>query len=99
MRLKADLILLLIAIIWGSAFVAQRVAGQMGSVYFFNGARYILAGLAVMPVAIHSVKRSLTNEFPAWISSSQFFWMTIAGLLLFLASALQQVGLVYTTAG
>ncbi len=33
MRLKADLTLLIVSIIWGSAFVAQRVAGQMGSVY------------------------------------------------------------------
>ncbi len=49
MRLKADLSLFVIAIIWGSAFVAQRVAGQLGSVYLFNGARYILAGLVVLP--------------------------------------------------
>jgi hypothetical protein len=38
MRLKADLTLLIVSVIWGSAFVAQRVAGQLGSVYFFNGA-------------------------------------------------------------
>jgi drug/metabolite transporter (DMT)-like permease len=52
MRLKADLTLLLVSIIWGSAFVAQRVAGQMGSVYLFNGARYLLAALVVLPFAI-----------------------------------------------
>ena len=52
MRLKADLTLFIIAIIWGSAFVAQRVAGQLGSVYLFNGARYILAGLVVLPFAL-----------------------------------------------
>lgn len=49
MRLKADISLFIIAIIWGSAFVAQRVAGQLGSVYLFNGGRYILAGLVVLP--------------------------------------------------
>ena len=49
MRLKADITLFIISIIWGSAFVAQRVAAQLGSVYLFNGARYILAGLVVLP--------------------------------------------------
>jgi len=48
MRLKADLALLLVSIIWGTAFVAQRVAGQMGSVYLFNGTRYLLAALQAL---------------------------------------------------
>ena len=50
MRLKADLTLLLVSVIWGSAFVAQRVAGQQGSVYLFNAARYLLAALVVLPL-------------------------------------------------
>ena len=91
MRLKADLTLLIISVIWGTAFVAQRVAGQMGSVYLFNGARYLLAALAVLPF----VGRNIISSTPR----AQFQWMFLAGFLLFLASALQQVGLVYTTAG
>jgi drug/metabolite transporter (DMT)-like permease len=101
MRLKADITLLIVAIIWGSAFVAQRVAGQMGSVYLFNAARYLLAALAVLPLAIRSNRASsptgqITNiTYPR----EQYKWMLIAGFLLFLGSALQQVGVVYTTAG
>ncbi len=91
MRLKADLTLLIISVIWGTAFVAQRVAGQMGSVYLFNGARYLLAALAVLPF----VGRNIILAAPR----AQFQWMFLAGFLLFLASAFQQVGLVYTTAG
>lgn len=91
MRLKADLTLLVVSIIWGSAFVAQRVAGQMGSVYQFNGARYLLAALAVLPF----VKWNNILSMPR----AQYTWMFIAGFLLFLGSALQQAGLVYTTAG
>lgn len=94
MRLKADLTLLLVAIIWGSAFVAQRVAGQLGSVYRFNGARYLLAALVVLPLAIRSV-RSSESKLPR----QQYKWMFIAGFVLFAGSALQQVGLLYTTAG
>jgi drug/metabolite transporter (DMT)-like permease len=93
MRLKADLTLLLVAIIWGSAFVAQRVAGQMGSVYLFNGARYLLAALVVLPfVGRNSIS---TYRMPR----EQYKWMFIAGFLLFLGSAFQQAGMVYTTAG
>ena len=92
MRLKADLTLLFVSIVWGSAFVAQRVAGQLGSVYLFNGARYFLAALVVLPF----VGRigNLTK-----LPRAQFKWMFIAGFLLFVGSAFQQLGVVYTTAG
>jgi drug/metabolite transporter (DMT)-like permease len=91
MRLKADITLFLISIIWGSAFVAQRLAGQMGSVYLFNGFRYILAALVVLPFVGRDTISSLPN--------AQFKWMGIAGFFLFLGSALQQAGMLYTTAG
>lgn len=95
MRLKADVSLFFISIIWGSAFVAQRVAGQLGSVYLFNGARYILAGLVVVPFAWRA--RQVANLTS--ISREQYKWMFFAGFLLFLAAALQQAGMLYTTAG
>ena len=96
MRFKADLTLLLVAVIWGSAFVAQRVAGQLGSVYLFDGARYLLAAVVVLPVAIHG-SRLAVPSFE--ISPEQYKWMFIAGFILFAGSALQQVGLLFTTAG
>jgi drug/metabolite transporter (DMT)-like permease len=101
MRLKADLTLLLVSIIWGSAFVAQRVAGQMGSVYLFNGARYVLAAVVVLPFALRvgrvssSTGKSSTLNYP----QAQYKWMFVAGFILFIASAFQQLGVVYTTAG
>jgi drug/metabolite transporter (DMT)-like permease len=96
MRVKADLALLLIAIIWGSAFVAQRVAGQMGSVYLFNGARYLLAGLAVLPFAMRTTR---TSHSPYRIRGDQWVWMSAAGAVLFGAAAFQQQGLLHTSAG
>ena len=105
MRLKADLTLFIIAIIWGSAFVAQRVAGQLGSVYLFNGARYILAGLVVLPFAWRvgrtpaPNRRSGVADPPYRMLGEQHKWMFIAGVLLFIAAALQQAGMLYTTAG
>ncbi len=101
MRLKADLTLFLVSVIWGSAFVAQRVAGQLGSVYYFNGARYLLGALIVLPFALRAgrskvVDRQVENR-PH--QREGYKWMFIAGFILFLGSAFQQAGLLYTTAG
>ena len=95
MRLKADLTLLLVSVIWGSAFVAQRVAGQLGSVYLFNGARYLLAAVVVLPLAVRSLWTATSGQMPR----EQYTWMFIAGFFLFAGSALQQAGMLYTTAG
>lgn len=96
MRLKADLTLLFVSILWGSAFVAQRVAGQLGGVYYFNGVRYLLAALVVLPFSMRV--RRIANP-PHESPHGQTKWMLIAGFLLFVASALQQAGMLYTTAG
>ncbi len=87
MRLRADLTLLLVAFLWGSAFVAQRLAGQSGSVYFFNAARFALAFLLLLPFLRH-------RPFPgtAWP------WVALAGTVLFIATAFQQAGIKTTTA-
>lgn len=87
MRFKADLTLFLVAILWGSAFAAQRIAGQLGSVYLFNGARFLLAALLLAPFVLR-----------VRIPRAQWPWMAGAGLILFIASALQQAGLLTTTA-
>jgi drug/metabolite transporter (DMT)-like permease len=82
------LTLLVVAVLWGSAFAAQRVAGQLGSVYFFNGARFLIAALILFPFA-----------FRTKVRLDQWLWMIAAGVVLFLAGALQQWGLLSTTAG
>jgi drug/metabolite transporter (DMT)-like permease len=101
MRLKADITLFLVSVIWGSAFVAQRVAGQLGSVYYFNGARYLLGALLVLPFALRASSSRATGGQGGDLTYSreQYKWMFIAGFVLFLGSAFQQAGLLYTTAG
>jgi len=89
MRLKADLTLLLVSILWGSAFVFQRIVGEQGGVYFFNGLRFLLGALILLPF----LRKRKT------VSKEQWTWMGIAGSILFVAAALQQAGIQYTTAG
>jgi drug/metabolite transporter (DMT)-like permease len=86
MRLKADLLLFMVAIIWGTAFVAQGIAGQYGVAYLFNGTSFMLAGLILIPF----IPRGTV------ISKGQWVWMIVAGVVLFVATGMQQVGLLYT---
>ena len=89
-RARADLALLLVALIWGSAFVAQRaIAGEIG-VLFFNGARFLIGALVVAP---------LTRNHRSRLATSEILGAFLAGILLFGGAAFQQFGLRYTTAG
>jgi drug/metabolite transporter (DMT)-like permease len=93
-RFRADLLLLLTAVVWGSAFVAQRVAAESTSVFLFNGLRFLLGALVLLPFALRGrTSRELLFE-PTPLSS-----ILVAGLLLFGAGTLQQLGMRYTTAG
>ena len=86
MRLKADLLLFIVAIIWGTAFVAQGVAGRYGLAYLFNGVSFILASVILVPFIPRGTK----------VTREQWTWMLVAGIVLCFATALQQVGLFYT---
>ncbi len=89
MRLKADLLLFMVAIIWGTAFVAQGIAGQYKIAYLFNGVSFMLAAVILIPF-FPKGQRGLK------ISKDQWKWMFVAGIILFIASAMQQVGMLFT---
>ena len=95
-RLRADLTLLAVAVIWGSAFVVQRLAAVEVGVYLFNGLRFLVAALALAPMAI---SRRLTDPEMAGVSRKSLPEVILLGLLLAAGAALQQAGLKYTTAG
>jgi len=75
-----------VAIIWGTAFVAQGIAGRYHVAYLFNGISFMIASLILIPF----IPR------PLRITPQQWFWMLIAGCVLFVATALQQIGIFYT---
>ncbi len=86
MRIKADLLLFMVAVIWGTAFVAQGIAGQYHVAYLFNGVSFMLAALILIPFIPRGIK----------IPREQWKWMLLAGVILFVATAMQQVGIFYT---
>jgi drug/metabolite transporter (DMT)-like permease len=93
---QADLLLLLVALIWGFGFVAQRVGMDHLGPYAFNGIRFILGGLCLLPLAQGRSSASLAPK-PQQIPLAKAG--LLAGAVLFIAATLQQVGLQYTTAG
>ena len=98
--LKADLILLLVAAIWGFAFVAQIKGMDHMGPFFFNAARFSLGGLSLIPVLFYMEKQARQkNRQTPYNSQLLKIWGPGLGVILFLASSLQQVGLQYTTAG
>jgi drug/metabolite transporter (DMT)-like permease len=96
--LKGNLLLLLTAAIWGSAFVAQRVGAQNMGSFTFNGIRFLLGALFLIPIMKHyHTKKTTAPLIPALKSS--LVPGVILGAVLFIAASLQQVGMIYTTAG
>jgi len=93
--LKYELLLLLMSMIWGSAFVAQQIGMERGlGPMTFNALRFALGCLALIPVMLWR-KRYLP---PAGeISRLPVAGSLAAGLFLFAAASFQQIGLQYTS--
>jgi len=49
-QLEANVILMLTAIIWGFAFVAQRLGSETMGAFLFNAVRFALGGISLLPV-------------------------------------------------
>lgn len=89
--------MLVAAFIWGLAFVAQRVSLDHLGAFTFNGLRFALGALSLVPVTLLFKPSGLTREQARW--KSALGPGLIAGAVLFAAAGLQQVGLIWTTAG
>lgn len=103
-QLRANLLLLLAATIWGFAFVAQREAATNGmSAWGFNGTRFWLGALSLLPVIAVLDRRRLGHD--ELRHTPRDSWRAVLvpgvliGLVLFGAASLQQIGVETTTAG
>ena len=95
-NLQSDLILLVAATIWGFAFVAQRVGMDYVGPFLFNGVRFALGSLSLLPLLYFRRRDTAAKrEQPGMVLVGG----CVAGTVLFVGASLQQVGLVYTTAG
>ncbi len=106
--LRQSLLLLLAAIIWGVAFVAQSVSMDYIEPFTFNAARCLIGGIVLLPcIAILQKINSKENhreetnniEEPTANKKTLITGGVCCGTLLFIASNLQQFGIQYTTVG
>lgn len=97
-QMKGTLALLFATTIWGSAFIAQSVGMDHIGPFTFQAVRCALAVLFLFPCSWLLEKDK--GQFRAkWLDPKLWKSGIICGIALFAASGLQQVGLVYTSAG
>ena len=102
--LQADGLLLLTSLIWGLNFVAQRSGMAVIGPFAFTAARFGLGAASLLPLLVLSRRREARREGAASVPgqlarSGKVLWAGLTGTVLFIATNLQQVGMVSTTAG
>lgn len=94
---KAEVLLLLAAIIWGFAFVAQRIGMDHVGPFTYNGVRFLLGALSLLPLLW--IGRRASPLIRPGGERLMLGGGLLVGLILFAGASLQQVGIIHTTAG
>lgn len=100
-RMMGNLLLLAGAMIWGAAFVAQSVGMDYLEPFTFQTARSFLGSFVLLPVIWFRDRGGRNDRRPVRPEDRRYLLAagTLCGVILFAASSLQQLGLLYTTAG
>ncbi len=91
-RLTANIMLVLTALIWGLAFVAQSQASEYIGSFTFNGIRFMMGAITLIPVILVFERKGIADKERVMLSLK---YGAITGAVLFCASTLQQFGVVY----
>lgn len=100
-KMQSNILLLITAVIWGSAFVAQK-AGAVLEPFTYNGIRMLIGGLVLIPVIF--IFKKVNGESDAEKKSEEerqaerktlLIGGLCCGLALCIASTLQQFGLYF----
>ena len=104
-QIYANIALLTVAVIWGLTFTAQRVGMEFLGPYTFNAVRAILGSISLIPVIIlfklmKKKKKASYSPQKTKIRRIRLIQGGLAcGIVLFLGMTLQQIGIIYTSAG
>ena len=94
---RANLLMLLAAVIWGSAFVAQRQSLDTIGPFLYTGLRFLLGSAVVLALCLRPAARASRAELAALAHHPKEAVPGIAlGLILAVAISLQQIGLQFT---
>ena len=99
-NLKYNLLMMLAALIWGTAFVAQRVGMDLNGPYTFNCVRSFIGCLALAPVILTLGRAGAARQLATRGARRDLLLGSLAcGAVLTVSTLFQQIGLKYTTAG
>ncbi|MBR5252715.1 MAG: DMT family transporter [Clostridia bacterium] len=91
-KAKGLIFLATAAVVWGFAFVAQRLGADSMPAFYFNFSRYLLGTLSLIPLIL-IFERNATDH--TMIKNSVVVGI-VAGIVLALASYFQQIGIEMT---
>ncbi|OYU98499.1 MAG: EamA family transporter [Burkholderiales bacterium PBB5] len=94
-RLRANALLLLAALIWGSAFVGQALGMAGVGPLTFTGVRFVLGTLVVAPLAWREWQQLRAAGQPP--GARHLRWISLLGGLLCTGVVMQQIGLISTS--
>lgn len=92
--LRADLLMLITAMIWGAAFVAQRVGMNDIGPFLYSGLRFALGALVLLPLLLY---RSAGGTLGPLLNRGLLLGGALMGLVLAIGINFQQVGLLFTS--
>lgn len=103
-KMRGNLILLLTALIWGTAFVAQSAGMEHVQPFTYNGVRTLIGGLVLIPVIFLFDRLKPAGQRPSpdkqkEIRRNSLIGGAACGVVLCVASSFQQFGISMTTAG
>ena len=93
--LRADLLMLLTAMIWGSGFVAQTAGMDHIGPYLYSGLRFALGSICLLPLVLRRPAKGPAPE--PLLTRGLLQGGVVMGLALALGINLQQVGLLFTS--
>jgi len=96
-NVKYSLLLVLAALIWGLAFVAQSAGMEYVGPFTFNGVRCFLGVMILIPTALFMDKKE--GVLTPWNSKKLIIGGIVCGAFLFLATSSQQIGIMTTSVG
>mgnify|MGYP004457003589 CR=1 FL=1 len=94
-QVRNSILLVLTAFIWGIAFVAQSEGGNAVGPFTFNGIRSLIGSIVLLPVIALLDRMKLTSKKPVTKAEKKILLIggLSCGVLLFLASSAQQLGI------
>ncbi len=99
--LRQSLLLIFCATIWGVAFVAQSVGMDYVGPFTFSAVRNVIGALVLLPFIAAINNRNKKASLEETKEQKKTLWIggIVCGFFLFIATNLQQFGILYTTVG